>query len=340
LANITLLHWNIQHFSNDKADDMVNGNALINYIAWVVAKSKANIVSILEIANSAVDNVTDRLMRAIDVANGDDPDNTQWRSIPIDSGKNHEAYVVLYRLGKNFKALTAVGATDVIRGLTNSARVDKPGALRFNSGKTTSGGRKPFYVAFETTDTKKKFTVVALHVMFSSVLSQIGVRNVALIAQNQAILYAGKKLDLDASLTAADFNVDFDFFFPGPYEGLIKLPSQYTTVEKTTLVKRTPPTPPPFSHQYRANAYDNIFLYKVKDPPLVPDGKVIDLLSESTTKPKGTGELTKQIEAFKADGITNGKAIQKIPPEDFEDAWHIVSEAISDHLPVFINIAI
>ena len=350
MADITLLHWNIENFNNEKADDKANGGPLINYIAWVVAKSGANIVSILETFTDSVENIVAKLIPAIDTAKGDDPAATQWRSINLSSEHRGEAYVVLYQLGNNFDALTPKGKKksnkkqkidDRINGLTNK---DADGtSLPFNAGgDKKTGGRQPYYVAFETTDTDKKFTVVAIHVMYSKRTSPIGVASVGLIAQNKSIVYGGKTTNLDASMIAGDFNV---YFIPsdlGPYENLKLLPSIEATREKTTLLKNTPQPPPTVSDAYRVNAYDNIFRYKAKDPPTVVDGMVFDLIKQSTKKPKGTGLLSKPIGAFKADAATidEPQLIKHIPPVGFEDAWHIISEAISDHLPVYVSMSI
>jgi hypothetical protein len=337
VADITLLHFNIKNFSLLKANDKVNGAALINYIAWVVAKSNANIVSILEIFWSAADDIINKLTRAIDIAKGDDPENSQWKVMKISSGKRGEAYVVFYQLGNNFKPAETNG--ERIGALTAS---DSEGAnLRFNSRMGKTGGRKPYYVAFETTDTDKKFTVIALHVMFSKKWSRIGVESSGLIAENKQIELGRVDVALDASLTAADFNVDFNSIDTrDSYDNLKNMPSIEATRENTTLLSKLTKPAPLLSSAYRVNAYDNIFRYKATDPPADVDGTVFDLIKDSTTKPTGTAELVKQVEAFKAAGFKVPAAIQHIPPRDFADAWRIVNEAISDHLPVYVSLTV
>jgi hypothetical protein len=337
VAKITLLHWNIQIFSEGKTKKP-NAAALINYIAWVVGQSQANIISILEIRNNAVDTVVNRLIPAIDFVNGEeDPENTRWKSVKVDSEWNNEAYVVLYQKGNNFKPLLFGGKP--ICNLTDQADVtEKEGSLEFNTNGAKYGGRMPFYIAFET-DAEKKFTIVAIHLMYGDTLPirESGLENVGQVAQNKKILYKGKATPLEASLTAGDFNVDYNSGHPGAYLNLLDLPSEPATSELTTLIQYIPIEPPKTSYDYRVNAYDNVFLYKPKDPPDKVDGAVLDLIDDSTEEPKGSGLLSDPIGAFVRDGIRDKEEIQNIPPEDYEDSFRIVKRAISDHLPVVLT---
>lgn len=345
MANITLLHWNIQQFSNTKLNN-ANGAALINYIAQIVAQSGANIVSLLELKNSAVNNILAQLIPAINLANGVGPPAlNQWRSISINSQKNNEAYVVLCQLGNNFVPLTpAVGGVNPINGLTNqtlNAAGNPAGQLRFNSSLTKSGGRQPYYVTFRTTDTNNNFSIVAYHTMFGF-WSGLGVRNIGQLAQSRAVLDAGVTVNMQASLTSGDFNVDFDPLAPGEYQNLLNaVPSSQSTNEKTSLVTNTPPGGYPNPMQYRANAYDNIFKYNAAGLPPAGGGVVTDLIDDSTTiMGGGSGLLQNEAGAFVRGPIQLGYLIQNIPPDDFEDAWHIVRHGISDHLPVHVTVAI
>jgi hypothetical protein len=341
LANITLLHWNIQQFSNNKLNDL-NGPALINYIAEVVSQTNANIISLLELKNSAVAAIVAQLVPAINLANGVGPPNpNQWRSIHINSQKNNEAYVVLYQLNNNFDALTpAAGGVLPINGLTNQALVAgiPGGQLRFNSSLTTSGGRRPYYVTFRTTDTNHNFSIIAYHTMFGF-HSGVGVRNIGLLAQSRAIDDGGLTVNMEASLTCGDFNVDFAPTAPDYQNLLTNVPSSYSTLEKTSLVLTTPPGGWPTSMQYRANAYDNIFKFNRGGLPAAGGGVVTDLIADSSTiVGGGTGALANEAGAFIRGPIPLGHLIQNIPPDDFEDAWHIVRHAVSDHLPVSVTI--
>ncbi len=338
MARITLLHWNIYQFSNNKVNN-ANGAALINYIAEVASQAGPDIISLLEVKNSAVNNIVARLIPAINLKNGEAPPN-QWRSISINSQKNHEAYVVLYRIDRVLPLTPGIGGgTDPINALSNQtllANGTPGGVLRFNSSLTTNGGRKPYYVAFRTTD-GKNFSIVAYHTMFG-IYSPLGVRNVGELAQSRAILDNGATVNMDASMISGDFNVDFDPLHPGPYDKLLNtLPSMQSTNAKTSLVNFTPPGGFPTSVEYRKNAYDNIFKYRRAGKPTDLGGHVVDLINESTRLPVGTALMAPEAGAFIPGPILDGNLIQNIPPRDFEDAWHIVRHAISDHLPVYVS---
>lgn len=344
MANITLLHWNLEQFSNNKLNN-ANGAALINYIAEVVHQTGANIISLIELKNSAVANILAQLIPAINLANGIvPPAPSPWSSIHINSTKNNEAYVVLYSAGHNFHFLMpGAGGGVPISGLTNQTLVGgvPGGALRFNSSLTTSGGRRPYYVTFRTTDTNHDFSVVAYHAMFGY-WKGVGLRSIGLLGQSRTVVDAGVAINLDASLTCGDFNVDFNPAVPGDYHNLLNsIPSSQSTNERTSLVNNTPPGGYPTSVQYRANAYDNIFKFNLAGLPPAGGGVVNDLIDDSTTiMGGGSGLFAAEAGAFIRGPIPMGHLIQNIPPDDYEDAWHIVRHGISNHLPVSVTVAI
>lgn len=347
MANITVLHWNIETLSNEKLDDG-NGQALVDYIARVVIRSGANIVSLVEVKNSAAARFSADLIAAINVANG--VAVNQWHGLSIDSLKNSEAYVIIWQLGHNFVPLTPVGGVNAINGLTNQTLVAgiPGGVLRFNGALTKSGGRKPCFVAFKATDGgDRPFTVVSYHAMFGSNLSSVGVTSIGRLAQSRAIVNTGNIVNLDASLTCGDFNVYFDpNVIGGAYDNLMNVvPSAWSTTERTSLLNNSPigGNGYPTSVQYRVNAYDNIFRYAQAGLPAVGGGTVLDLINDSTRPPPlgvGSGLMVNRITPFLRAPITNGAAIQNIPPRDFEDSWHIVRHAISNHLPVYVSMVI
>ena len=346
MATITVLHWNIYQFSNNKLNN-ANGAALINYIARVISQAGANIVTLLELKNGAVNNILAQLVPAINLANGQGPPAlNRWQGIGINSRKNNEAYIVLYQTGHNFVPLGAAVGGAHINGLSNQTLTPAGvpgGTLRFNSSITASGGRQPYYVAFRTTDTNRNFSILSYHAMFGRVgnVTTVGVRNIGLLAQSRAVLDAGVVVNMHASFTCGDFNIDFDPLIPGAYHTLLTdPPSSQSTNERTSLVNFTPPGGYPFSVQYRANAYDNIFKYNRAGLPPAGGGAVGDLIFESTRLPLADGSLVPQAGAFVPGPILDGHLIQHIPPEDFEDAWHIVRHAISDHLPVRVRVTV
>lgn len=337
MANIKLLHWNIQTWS-DKKTSNVNARALINYVARVILESNTNIASLLEVHSSYADAICKYLLASISSISKVAPKNLPWRYVWIDSGER-EAYVVLFRTDSNFIALDATKSKKQILGLSNQAKVtEDKGTLEFCSTSSRRGGRQPFYISFKTTDTNKKFTVVAYHAMYG-VATPYGVNSAGLLAQNKAVLDTGVTVALDASLPSGDYNVYFEPKEPA-YANLLGLPSSFATDQKTSLKATTPPGGYPDSIDYRSSAYDNIFFYNGKKAAVKSIGEVLDLIRESTTKPTGTGLLSGPITSFDRKGIRNQEMLQNIPPADFEDSWHIVRDAISDHLPVFVNATI
>lgn len=341
MTAITLLHWNIYQFSKNKLNNK-NGAALINYIAEVAFQCQANIISLLEVKNSAVDSVVSRLIPAMNLKNDEGPPaENPWTGERVDSQKNNEAYVVLYKLNAGFEPLKATAGGAVLNGLTNQflGIFGSPtGTLPFNSSLTKTGGRKPYYIGFRTKGPKPKtFSIIAYHTMFG-VHSPSGVSNVGLLAQSRALLNGGTLVNMDYSLTSGDFNVDFNPMEPEAYDNLLEaVPSSQSTDEKTSLINFTPPGGFKDPKLYRKNAYDNIFKYRRSGKPLPGGGKVVDLIYESTKNPVGNGLMAPETGNFLPSSILDGELIQNNPPKDFEDAWHIVRHAISDHLPVFLR---
>jgi len=125
---------------------------------------------------------------------------------------------------------------------------------------------------------------------------------------------------------------------PESYDNLLEnVPSSQSTDEKTSLINFTPPGGFDDPKKYRKNAYDNIFKFRRTSKPLPGGGTVVDLIYESTKNPPGNGLMAPETGAFITGPILDGDLIQNIPPKDYEDAWHIVRHAISDHLPVFLR---
>jgi hypothetical protein len=337
VADIKLLHWNIQTWS-DKKSSNVNARALLNYVAHVILESKANIVSLLEVHSSYADAICQHLLASIITILQIQPRACPWRYYWIDSGER-EAYVTLVKYGNNFVAWNAGKSDKQICGLSNQAKVtEQKGTLEFCSTSSPRGGRLPYYTSFKTTDTNKKFTVVAYHAMYGDSTPD-GVRSAGLLAQNKAVNDSGVAIALDASLPSGDYNVHYEVN-QWAYANLLGLPSWYATKDKTSLKAYTPPEGYSNSMDYRSSAYDNIFFYNGKKPSNQPVGRVFDLIKDSTLPKTGTGLLSRAITNFARSGIRNEILLGKIPPASFEDSWHIVRDAISDHLPVVIEVTI
>lgn len=338
MANITVLHWNIEQFSLNKLNN-ANGGALINYIARVILVANADIVAFIEVKNSAVGAVVANLSAALHAQAGGMGANP-WTSVFINSQKNNEAYLYVYRTDRNFQPVFPGGFGPVpLSGLSSQTIVGgvPGGYIRFNSSMTKTGGRRPFFATFRTTDTMQDFSVVSYHTMFGY-WKPIGVASAGLLAQSRVVTNAGVAVNMSASFTCGDFNIDF-LTDPGPYANLLAMPSTPSANARTSLVNNTPPLGWPTSVQYRLHAYDNIFRFQLAGAPPAA-GTIADLINESATAPVGTGLMAAWAGAFVRGPIPNGVAIVNIPPQDFEDSWHIVRHAISNHLPVFVSMVV
>lgn len=339
MANITLLSWNLETYGITKLTDANNG-ALIDYIAQVIANANANMVQLIEVKNAVANCVAARLIAAIDTANGHGG-ATNWRPVIVNSRYNSEAYILLYQRGNNFRPIPANGAPlppatpPPVNGLTYHTAANL--FIPFPSRMTKWGGRQPFFAAFRTTDTNHNFSVISYHVPFGK-WTPLSIQKVARVGPITVVNDGANNHNMDSSLISGDFN--YDYYGPPitwPYTDLLNLPTYAAATNiKTSLVNTTPPGGYANSAQYRANAYDNIFEKNAGNV----NGTVVDLIYESTTAPTGSAVLQAEIGAFQAAPIQNGGAINNIPPQDFEDAWHIVRHGVSNHLPIYVTVAI
>lgn len=336
MANITLLSWNVETYGPLKFGNANNG-ALINLIAQVIANAGANVVQLIEVKNSVAAGVCGQLIPAIDAANGH-VGATNWRQVIVNSNYNAEAYILLYQLGNSFIPIPLNGggaAAPPVSGLTWHTAAGH--FIVFPSATTPSGGRRPFFAAFATTDTAHNFSLISYHVPYGTQTPR-GVIRVARVGPITVVNDGVNNHNMDSSLISGDFN----YYYAGPpitwpYHDLLSLPSHAAlTNVKTTLINNTPPGGFNNSLLYRLNAYDNIFEKNAGNVA----GTAVDLILQSTTAPTGTAVLQAQAGAFVPGPIPNGGAINNIPPQDFEDAWHIVGGAISNHLPVYVTVTI
>jgi hypothetical protein len=337
VADIKLLHWNIQTWS-DKKTSNENADNLVIYVAHVMLKSNANIVSLLELHSPYAEAICKNIRAAIIAITKVSPKKCPWKYVQVPSGVR-ESYVVFFK-EDNFVPWNAGKSDKQIYGLSNVSTVTDPkSTLDFCSTGDRRGGRVPFYISFKTTDTNKKFTVIAYHAMYGDA-TPYGVLSAGLLGQNKAVNDSGVAVAVDASLPSGDYNVYFDEADLWAYKNLIKLPASYATLEKTSLKAYTPPAGYKNSVCYRSSAYDNIFFYNGKKASDKPIGRVPDLIRESTLPPTGTGLLAAALGRFDRDGIRNSKALGPLPSKTFEDSWHVVRDAISDHLPVMVEVTI
>jgi hypothetical protein len=336
VAAITILSWNIETYGPAKAGN-ANSGALINFIARVISNAGANIVSLIELKNASAPGIVALLIPAIDLANGH-VGATNWRSVIVNSNYNNEAYVLLYQLGNNFDPLPPNGAganPPPVNGLTWHTGPGGAGpVVLFPSRMTTWGGRRPFFAAF-TTNLGVNFSIISYHAPFGA-FTYRGVQRVGQVGEVTQVDDGAAIHAIASTLICGDFNQAYNAAFPWPYNNLLALPSFAAIVANTSLVNNTPPGGYPNTAGYYINAYDNIFERNCGNVA----GTWVDLILQSTTAPAGNGILQAQSGAFVPGPILGGALINNIPPQDFEDGWHIVRHGVSNHLPVWVTVNI
>lgn len=351
MANITLLHWNIETYGPTK---FVNGNnaVFITYIANLVNNVNADIFAMVEVKNSISAALPGLIAADVNVLQGILPANNPWRSVRINSGFNNEAYIMMYRTDRNFQParITAGGVVsgaatvpDHGQGMNNVAGV----RIQFPSRWTAQGGRRPFYVTFETTDTNNTFSVISYHAMFGA-HTPLGVQRLPSLDYITQFEDGPPATAITQSLIAGDFNDDFDAANPGYYQNMLNIPTVQATNQSTSLLNNPPGGNDPAN--YLANAYDNIFQTVIV---AAPAGNVVDLMVESAVVPPpplappaaqpGAGNLSAAAGAFNVAHIPNNfaaAAVAAVPPVTMPNAWGFVREAISNHYPVITTTTI
>jgi hypothetical protein len=354
MANITLLHWNLETYGPSKFKNE-NNDHFIDYIAALIKNVDADIFSMVEVKNSISGSLTGSLVSKI--ASLEKLKSTPWRTISENSLKNSEAYIVMYRTDRKFSPYNLKTGTGIdVKPEVDFCKFDiKEKIITFPGRMTTSGGRRPFYVAFKTTDTNKIFTVISYHAMFGY-NTVFGIRHLPNAREITLLIDESKKqkVSVDGCLISGDFNIDYNDY-NSEYKGLLNLPSKNATNEKTSL-QNNPKFEKPEDYKkpllYRESAYDNIF-QKIPKEGEAREGKVIDLMVESAIigKPQPPppavqphiGNLSAAAGAFKMDYIKLKKVkegVIQIPPVDMPSAWGFVREVISNHYPVSVTTTI
>jgi len=349
MANITLLHWNIETFGPAKYRNTNRPN-FIRYIASLVNNVNADIFTMVEVKNSVSAAIATNIATDINLLQGILPVNNPWRSVIINSAFNNEAYIIMYRVDRNFAPVQLGMAGPVANALlppdNGLATNDIYGAtVQFPSRHTPRYGRRPFYATFQTTDTNHTFSVLSYHAMYGAGTAY-GVRRIPSIDfvsqfEDDTAMYA--------SLIAGDFNVDYNVDNI-EYTNLLALPSYPATNQETSLQNDPIYSDDPLA--YRSSAYDNIFQ---KVPAPVGMGNVIDLMLASAIVPApslpppaaqpGVGNLSAAAGAFNIPALNHYLAriitpIAALPPGDMGSSWDFVREGISNHYPVTTTTAI
>lgn len=346
MAIVTIMHWNIETYGPAKYKNANNQN-FINYIAQLVFSYGVDIFCMVEVKNSTSLLVPGKLADAINAIEGVDDDDNPWDYVRVNSGYNNEAYIIMYRVDKDFWPVDLALNTgpDVVpeHGL---GMFSQNGQLQFPSRMTARGGRRPFYAMFQTTDMNTQiFSVISYHAMFGA-FTPLGVRT---LAQLDAITEFSDGTPIDGSLISGDFNTDFnvDRIY---YNQILALPSYQATNQMTSL--KNNPNNSTNPADFLANAYDNIFqTYNAA----APTGLVVDLLVETANVPANlgpppaaqanVGALSANAGAYSLAALNHYLArianqIVAVPPTDMNTSWDFVRETISNHYPVVTQVTI
>jgi hypothetical protein len=350
MANITLLHWNLETYGPQKYYDPNNTN-FVNYVATLINHVNADIFSIVEVKNSVAAAVANAIANAAFALTGVMGFNP-WRSAVTNSNYNNEAYIVLYRIDRSFFPYNSTTNTAGINVIPDHGTTDRNAAnkrIKFPSRLTDNGGRQPGYITFQTTDTNNIFSVISYHAMF-------GYYTPSGVDRLPQINYITQCNDaahtpIVGSLISGDFNVDYNLNHAW-YTNVLALPSVNATAAMTSLKDNPGNSDDPST--FMANAYDNIF-QKIPLGGATNPGTVPNLMVESAVVPfpqpalpaaqPGAGYLSGQAAAFNVAAINNylrhiTNNVAAVPPTDMNTAWDFVRETISNHYPVVVTTTI
>ena len=273
MADVNILSWNIETLGPRryiyKAVRSPRADPLFKIIVDTVNLYDITILSIIELATSVDQHVATDIMQRLNTSVlGLNPWGFEIVITPYDS------YCLFYRNDQGFDICRdGTGAT--VKGYDDT-RVPpgSPNRLPFPKAGTPSGGRRPCYVAFETTDrgaaNEVLFTVIAYHANYGS-KSCIGIRKIPLMDAIQSVTFNGNAHPVSYSFISGDFNCDRSLNAQDYARALI-LGHEAVTPANTTH-PQPPHVPNPdaaktsLGHHvnstdplnFRAHAYDNIF---------------------------------------------------------------------------------
>jgi len=345
MADIRVLHWNIETYGPAKYFNANNAN-FVNYIARLVFNHNAEIFCMVEVKNSTSLLLPPLLAAAINARERIAPQNNPWRVVRVNSRFNNEAYIVMYRIDRDFLPINRIqgSGADVMpeNGLGMLNRHNNE--LQFPSRSTPKGGRRPYYVTFETNNMAgETFSVISYHAMFGP-STPLGIHRLPSLKN---ITQFNDGTPLNASIITGDFNVDFNtnqYWYTNMLAIASNATNENTSLQNNPIGGDDPST-------FMANAYDNIFQTVPPDWP----GEVINLMIESANvgapqppppaAQPNVGDLSAQAAAYNIAALNNYLAriitpVVALPPADMNTSWDFVREAISNHYPVFLPVTI
>lgn len=196
MAEVRMASWNIEVYGPRKYGLSVNGPALVNLIAQLLAPSAPNVIVTMELMSSVSDQIAFNLSEAFTTAMGG-----RWEHAVVTArqGGDRESYGIHWRSDAavvRFQPAEVAG--NPVRGLAN---------LDFPNNFSPTHGRRAAYMTFQTTDTRQFFTVVVYH----APANNNAVRGLQPIAQMMELYLLGGAAagaPVNGRLIAGDFNLD------------------------------------------------------------------------------------------------------------------------------------
>ncbi len=108
MAEVTILHWNIETYGPGKFTD-VNNQSFVNYIARLLYSTNTEIFSMIEVKNSISPVLPPLIADALNTTEGIAAAQKPWRWVRINSGYNNEAYIIMYRADRDFLPARSIG---------------------------------------------------------------------------------------------------------------------------------------------------------------------------------------------------------------------------------------
>jgi hypothetical protein len=359
MARIRLLSWNIEVWGPKKYTNSVNKDRLAKFVAEVTDNVGADILVVMELMESVSTQIGVTLKDELEIVTGGD-----WNHYIVhcrDADQERESYGIFWRVDNVQFEMTSRPWGD---GTERNIVLSDQGFPCRLSPKT--GGRQAAIATFITNDVvpDRYFAVSVLHSVPDQALAPLALDA---LAKTPALYFVDdhnrvNQQGVDYRILAGDYNLDvnnnyFNYLIaavpeqPPPVtnndpnqndEGAGTAPILPTNIPAnfTHLYSwDRPPAPlPPVTAGYRDMQLDNIF-YSSANPPLAASG-VIDVL-QLILNPGPLRNLANRFRRYNGTlpAFPHAQDIPQ-PIANADAAWAFCRYAISDHLPVFVDVTL
>ncbi len=339
MANYIIMDWNTW-VTGPSSCSSVNNMPFINYLAGTALALNANMVVLQEVFTSVAELVSRAVVQALEATT-----KRKWfRLAPIcaePNDANEESYLYFWAQDADYTImLDAAGQPLCGLGLGNP-----PGRFP-NSRNGYSNSRKAAYAIFQSKDTNHIVCVTNYHAPADmDELGPIrGLQALASLTQLRSVDRGGTLPPAvpDAVILCGDYNINIQDEYEEYEEYLMDhTGTKEATLEKTHLKNKSKQVNPSMTsvNDYTNNGLDNIF----GTTAIMTPGVVWDLIGENCPG----GSLATYANNFSLKNNdrkrtpTFKKAIYtSIPITTPYNSFILVRYAISDHLPVAINVNI